>query len=276
LGVVLYVYSFVLAPRYLFGRRPETKPYVGQKPPPHLFRAFLSEVYTAFLCYSIYLLAPFMKGVNQRPGHGVVPVILVHGYAVSGSSWYWLIKRLERLGVRRPIYVLNYNWLSPVEKSAPKLGALIEQALSQQNAAQVDIVTHSWGGFLSRWCIEELGMCDRVRHLIMICTPLQGTWVTRLGFGSPRRDMMIESPVLRLLKTAPPTPPYATIWTDCDEIVCPPQFSLLGDPDGNPVFVRQFHGISHLSMLRDERVAALVARLLEAPDAWNASAKVVP
>jgi pimeloyl-ACP methyl ester carboxylesterase len=152
--------------------------------------------------------------------------------------------------------------------------ALIEQALSEQGVDQVDIVSHSWGGFLSRWCIEELGMGDQVRQLITICTPHQGTWATRLGIGSPRRDMMIGSPVVRMFKTAPPVPKYATIWANCDEIVCPPQFSLLGDPDGNPVFTRIFEKVSHLSMLRNKEVARLVARLLEDPSAWDTQSEI--
>lgn len=270
-SIVLYLYSFYFAPRFLFPRLPQTEPYTGQAPPPFLFRAFLGEVHTGFLFFSTYLLGLVVKGTNLGPDQNLVPVLLVHGYAVSRSSWIWFARNLKRAGVNRPMYYLGFNWLSPIERAGPRLAALIEKALSEQGVDQVDIVSHSWGGFLSRWCIEELNMGSQVRKLITISTPHQGTWGTRLGFGSPRRDMMIGSPVVRLFKTAPPKPRYAQIWSDCDEIVAPPQFSLLDDPDGNKVFTRQFRGVSHLAILQKREVAELVARLLDNPRAWRKS-----
>jgi hypothetical protein len=75
--------------------------------------------------------------------------------------------------------------------------------------------------------------------------------------------MFVDCETVRALTTAPPSPPYATLWAECDEIVVPPQHSLLLDPGTNPVVTRRFPAMAHLTMQRDPAVADEVARLLE-------------
>jgi pimeloyl-ACP methyl ester carboxylesterase len=135
----------------------------------------------------------------------------------------------------------------------------------------VDLVAHSWGGLVSRWYIERQGQGARVRRLIMLGTPLQGTWFSKFARGGPQREMRVGGPFLTSLATAPPAPPYATLWSECDQIITPPQLALLADAGANPVFRYRFSGIAHLTMQRDDRVAELVAALCENPSAWTKS-----
>lgn len=270
LGVFAFFYAFVLAPRFLFPKKPQTQPYSGQKAPRGLFRAFVREVTTGFLFYGSYLLWPLIEGYNLSSGRGKQPIIFVHGYAASRSCWWWFMRKLARRGVDRPMYALQYNWLVAVEDSAQHLAGLIDRALKEQGSNQVDIVAHSWGGFLARWCIERLNMGAKVRLLIMLATPNQGTWVTLYGCCKPAEQMSIGSSVVDLLKTAPPAPPYVTIWTNCDEIVSPAAFSRIADPDGNPVVEREFQGMGHMTLLRDNDVASLTAELLAAANRYDA------
>jgi hypothetical protein len=268
-GLIFFGFAFVYAPKFLFSRHPLSAPYANQKPPPHVLRAMIGEIWTAILFFGFYNAWPFVRGYNMRRGQNVPPVVFVHGVAVSRTSWFWFMRMLARRGITRPMYALAFNWLAPVEKSSRRLARVIERALAEQNATQVDLVAHSWGGFLSRWYIEKLGQGARVRKLIMIGTPLRGTWMGVLGVGAPKREMSVGCPTVVALTTAPPSPPYATLWSDCDEIVVPPQLSLMLDPDGNAAFVRKFMGTGHLTMQRDPEVADLVARLLEDPSAWT-------
>lgn len=268
-GTIAFAYSFVFAPRFLFALKPQSARYARQKLPPNLFKALVREIWTTMLVYGSFICWPVISGLNKTPGQGIPPVILVHGYLVSRSSWFWFMRMLARRGVRRPMYALAFNWMAPVEKSSHSLARLIDRALSEQGASQVDIIAHSWGGFLSRWYIEKLGQGARVRRLIMLGTPVQGTWTALLGFGAPRREMFVGCPIVISLTTTPPSPPYATLWSDCDELVTPPQLALLVDPDGNPCFSRKFTGIGHLTMQRDGEVADIVAALCENPAAWT-------
>jgi pimeloyl-ACP methyl ester carboxylesterase len=271
-GVIAFGYAYGIAPALLFSRHPLTAPYAGQKPPPGLPRAMLREIWTAILFYLSFALWPWIRGYRNRPGQNATPIVFVHGYAVSRSSWFWFMRMLARRGVTRPMYALAFNWLVPVERSSHALAALIERALAEQNATQVDIVAHSWGGFLSRWYIEKLGHGDRVRRLIAMGTPFRGSWMVLLGFGAPRRQMFVGCPTVYALEHAPPSPPYATLWAECDEIVVPPQHALLLDPGANPVFVKSFPATGHLTLQRDPAAADVVARLLEDPHAWTAKA----
>jgi triacylglycerol lipase len=264
-----FVYSFLVAPRFLFPRKPQTERYAHRRIPPRALNAMVREVWSLMLFVGLYMCRPMARGFNMSPGQGVPPVIFVHGYGVSTMSWYWFMRMLARRGVGRPMYALEYNWLAPVEESSQDLARLIERALAEQGASQVDIIAHSWGGFLSRWYIERLGQGARVRQLIMISTPLQGTWMALLAFGGPRREMEVGSRFVMSLAAAPPSPPYATLWSECDQIVTPPQLCLLADPDGNLAFSYRFTGIAHLTMQRDAHVADVVAALCENPSAWT-------
>jgi triacylglycerol esterase/lipase EstA (alpha/beta hydrolase family) len=261
-AVVNYSFAFFYAPVRVFPEYPQTRSFTGQKPPRGLAWAIARELWTGILFFGTYALWPFYRGVRLQPGQGLRPLILVHGYAVSRTSWFWFVRMLARNGLRRPVYALAYNWLAPVQTSSQALASLINTALTEQGATQVDVVAHSWGGFLARWCIQQRGMANRVRRLVMISTPCQGTLTTRFGIGAPRDQMSVGSTIVATLGAAPPSPPYATLWTDADEIVVPPQFSLIAQPGSNPLFAQRFHGISHLTMVRDSDVAALVAKLV--------------
>ena len=167
-GIVSFGYAFYIAPRLLFARQPLSAPYANQPPPPRLFTAFRREVWTAFLFYATFMAWPVKGGRNRAPGQRKTPIIFVHGYAVSRTSWSSFMRLLEQRGVDRPMYALAFNWLAPVERSSQSLARLIDRALAEQQVTQVDIVAHSWGGFLSRWYIEKLGHAARVRR----CHPL--------------------------------------------------------------------------------------------------------
>ena len=262
------VYSFLIAPWLLFKRKPQSARYARRKLPAGLTTAMLREVWTVILFVGLYPLGRLARDFNTTVKSQGPPIILVHGYGVSTMSWYWFMRLLVRKGANRPMYALKYNWLAPVEESSQDLAQLIARAMAEQNATQVDLVAHSWGGFLSRWYIERLGHADRVRHLIMISTPLQGTWTSLLALGGPRRAMKVGGALVLSLETAPPAPPYATLWSECDSIVAPPQLCLLAEPDGNRAYAYRFTGIAHLTMQRDAQVAALVAALCTDPDAW--------
>jgi pimeloyl-ACP methyl ester carboxylesterase len=265
---ITFGYSFYFAPRFLFGRKPQTKPYVGQKRPPGLGRAFVRDIWTALFFYGGYVFFPFVGGYQRTPRQpGTIPIIFVHGYAVSRTSWFWFMRMLARRSVTRPMYVLEYNWLASAATSSKRLGRLIDRALREQSAKEVDVICHSWGGIVARWYVRTQGPSSRVRRLIMLSTPNQGTWMTLLGLGKPRAQMSIGSETVQTLWIASASPPIATLWGRCDQIVTPAQFSLLGDADGNPVVVREFGATAHLTMCRDNAVADTTAALLEA-DRW--------
>jgi pimeloyl-ACP methyl ester carboxylesterase len=267
--VTAFVYSFIISPRLLFHRRPETAPFAGRPIPPQAFTSMLPELWTVMLFVGLYPLGRLARKYNATPRQKQPPVILIHGYGVSTMSWYWFMRMLARRGVARPMYALEYDWVASVEKSSQRLAQLVEHVLAEQDATEVDLVAHSWGGFVARWYVERGNGNPRVRRLIMISTPLQGTQTVFFAMGGPRRQMRIGGPCVRSLATAPPTPPYATLWTECDEIATPPEFCLLADVDGNPAFSRRFRGIAHLTMQRHPAVADVVAALLEKPAAWR-------
>ncbi|MCU1330498.1 MAG: lipase [Bryobacterales bacterium] len=238
LASLLYVifsstFAFWMAPRFLFARKPETQRYAGQKPPRGLFTVMLREVVSSFLVLMMFLTIPFVRGANRgRGGTPLRPILLVKGYGLTASSWFYFIIMLLRRGVSNPIYVFGYNWLDCVEKSAGELTRFVETVLTREGASEVDIVAHSWGGVVSRWYIEQFARAGTVRRLVMLATPNCGSWSTFYAIGCPAVQLAVGSPVINSLQKAPPGTRYYLLWSRFDQVAAPPQLALLPGHEG--------------------------------------------
>jgi pimeloyl-ACP methyl ester carboxylesterase len=57
----------------------------------------------------------------------------------------------------------------------------IESILAQTSVSEIDIIGHSMGGLIGLYYIKKLGGHARVRKLIMMGTPIRGTWSALIG-----------------------------------------------------------------------------------------------
>jgi pimeloyl-ACP methyl ester carboxylesterase len=142
------------------------------------------------------------------------PVVLIHGWTGSGSSFTTLIPKLQAAGAtvvdfdpNTPgVQALTY---APTSSSQhipyiackivqQKIKAALQQNGFDPNAQKIDIVAHSMGGLVARFLVEHPGAdvdsfnsggwygdgvadCDsnwasRVDDLVMLGTPNHGTW----------------------------------------------------------------------------------------------------
>ena len=62
-----------------------------------------------------------------------LPVILVHGWGQNRADFWGLAWRLRRL-VNHPLYVFDYWFFGRVERSAKRLGRVVQRALREQGA----------------------------------------------------------------------------------------------------------------------------------------------
>lgn len=140
------------------------------------------------------------------------PVVLVHGWTGSGSSWNAMIPKLQAQGMT----VLDFNSstagtqaLSITPSAGQHIPLLAKQVQDKIQAAlaangypatqKVDVVAHSMGGLVSRFLVEQGGadvnswststgwygdgVADirtdwksRIDDLVMLGTPNHGTW----------------------------------------------------------------------------------------------------
>lgn len=125
-----------------------------------------------------------------------VPVIFVHGLASNSGVWETLQRDLEKeCGGRQLTSAINYDGGHDFTNEAvwSKLRDEIEKYAAQSPNGKVDIVAHSMGGLVSRYLLAHNGEAKgKVRQLIMIATPNQGSWV---AYGV-RLSVMVYAPAL--------------------------------------------------------------------------------
>jgi pimeloyl-ACP methyl ester carboxylesterase len=109
------------------------------------------------------------------------PVLLIHGFLGTRGSMYLLERRLVDDG----FVVVSFN-IGPlntrdIRRSAFLIHRKIERILAQTPSQQIDIIGHSMGGLIGLYYVKKLGGHARVRRLIMMGTPVRGTWIALAG-----------------------------------------------------------------------------------------------
>ena len=132
------------------------------------------------------------------------PVLLVHGINADSSTWNTMIPRLEENGYFQDEPCKNLFKIDQKGHDIKLFAQQVRDKLSEirpdHEGPKVDIVAHSMGGLVSRWCIQKLGGRENVDKLIMLETPnhgallfSQGLWVRPQGWSLDWFQMASDS-----------------------------------------------------------------------------------
>jgi len=205
-------------------------------------------------------------GATATPGQP--PVLIIHGYLATRGSLHLLEKHLTMRGLIVMTYPLGGPLLNvgDIRDSAGLIARKVESIVAQTGIARVDIVGHSMGGLVGLDYLKRLGGRHRVRRLVMLGTPAQGTWSALLGLvaaplGLASLQLLPGSPFLRELAERP-LPPGADVVS----------IGALRDWLA-PVASTVLDGVRHISLptghsglLVDAEVAEVVVGILRAED----------
>ena len=234
-------------------------------------RAKLAQVATAWWgeALSAPLVFCFRQPFRSRswPDHlsaktpGQPGVLLVHGFFCNRGIWNPWLQRLCADGT--PFSAVN---LEPVFGSIDDYAGTIEKAvraLERATGKPPVIVAHSMGGLVVRqWCAEP-GNLARIRHVVTLGTPHQGTVLARWAFSPNGRQMRRDSRWLSTLRgrEAEHAPQWAARFTcfysHCDNIVFPASKATLEGADN-----RHLAGVAHVHMCTREEPYSELRRLL--------------
>ena len=184
------------------------------------------------------------------------PVLLVHGYCCSRASWWWLRRRLETAGwtvatiTLEPVYAAIDSYVEPLARR-------IDAVLKETGAGQLVLVGHSMGGLVARAYLQRFGDA-RVKRLITLGTPHQGSRLADLGLGENGRQMRPGSRWLQSLAVPPAAVDPLVIYSPHDEFVLPASLLQLSVGRHNAI-----PGLGHLAMLYSPRVWLALQQGLE-------------
>ena len=159
-----------------------------------------------------------------------VPVILVHGtFGDMTVSWNLFSPALEDAGYCVFALDLVRRGMAPVDRSADKLAAFIDEVLTRTGAARVSLVGHSQGGLLGRYVARFRGKANVIDDVVGIAPPSHGTTHPLApkvaGLGCPAcAEQRAGSELMQKLAAppeAPPPPSYTVISTRHDRVVTP-------------------------------------------------------
>ena len=190
------------------------------------------------------------------------PVLLVHGFGGTKSSWSVIAQALSDRGIM--VDTIAYSPLgNSVEQLADQLVAAVERTLSQTGADKVHLVGHSLGGVVIAQAIAGGGLVGLVDTVITLGSPFGGSpWAGLLPFGDLLRALRPNSPLLRGLASA--AVPEGVRWlavTAALDIIVPGPRSVPAHADVETITV---DGVGHLGMLISRRVVAYIVAALPA------------
>lgn len=226
-------------------------------------------VFLPILPLGLWQPAPSPTGARQDPGPGAdrVPVVLVPGYAMNRSNFIFFESYLRRRGWRWVHAISHRPHSGGLRRFAEGLARQVDRVRQVSGAEQVDIVAHSMGGIVAALYVRELGGASRVRRIITLGTPWQGSRVAVFGFRREALEMLPHSEIFASLNSIPT--PVVAVYSDADHMIIPPS-------SATPSFVRPvaMNGVGHLEMLASTRAFRLVRQLLDEPDQAPPSVEV--
>lgn len=232
------------------------------------------EVTANLIALNLYPLGAFnllRKTSGQRHPHFAQnprPILLVHGMAHNHSAFISLRKRMAS-SLWHNVFTINYATRhGSLTGMVDELALRVEEILVKTESRQLDIVAHSLGGIVSRYymCLGE-GR-GRVRNLVTLGSPHQGTSASRLltglPFGALKSDLRNGSYLMKLLNQTglPRGSTITSIYSEYDWTVWPQANCEVEGIPSNSFKNVKVSDCGHIGLLYSPRVADIVMRTL--------------
>jgi pimeloyl-ACP methyl ester carboxylesterase len=140
------------------------------------------------------------------PPSGRTPVVFVHGWSADEAVWDEAVAAFKQAGYTDgDITVLYYDSSLSAADAAATLATEVDHLRAYTGKSKVDIVSHSYGSMVTRYCIELGGCQNEVDHWMSLAGADNGTstavFCSILGQASCL-DMSGQTPTIANLQAA--------------------------------------------------------------------------
>lgn len=201
------------------------------------------------------------------------PVLMLYGHMATRRVFEVLEARLRRDGFC--VFSVNLGGLFDafntfgIDHLAEKVRDKVERLYGRYDLGPLSIIGHSKGGLIARYYVKRLGGDARVRNLITLGSPHNGTPTAYLGLltmGLVAKDvwqMTPMSPFIRRLKMGafPRHVRFTSVYSKQDHVSPFPACILETTGQDNLVNV-EVHGVTHREYLWKRQVYDVVRREL--------------
>ena len=185
-------------------------------------------------------------------GNGA-PILLVHGFFSNRGMWVSFRKRLAAANLG-PVYTVTLEPLNgSIDEMATSLEKRIEEIVGATGNEKIIVVAHSMGGLVARAYMAQVAE-NRIARFITLGAPHHGSRIAALGLFECAQQMRYQSPWIEMLEdmeaASPPEVPTLSIYTLNDDLVYPPESSVLEWAENVPV-----SAVGHVGLMFSEAVA---------------------
>jgi triacylglycerol lipase len=268
LTYVIFYYELANRPQPLF-----TAVYPGQ-PLAGLARGLATSFASQALMLLTYPLGRcLVPRLARRPGPQEPVVVCLHGLYHNPAAFLALRPALRRAGFDHVLVLAYGSFHTDFETVAARLLAEVRRIVPPQTP--LIVIGHSLGGLIARRLMAEPDLACRVRAVVTLGSPHQGSKLAALALGRLGRSLLPSGPLLAQLD-ALPDPPGARLTalvSPLDNMVIP----LTGLAIDRPAWTTEVTvPVSHIAMLYHPAVITRVVELAGGQGAREDAAKKTP
>ena len=200
---------------------------------------------------------------------GKTPVIFVHGWNEDETIWKTAVTTFEAAGYSSgDITQVYYDSTQAASVASATLATEVDYLRSYTGASKVDIVSHSYGAMVTKYCIESGGCANKVAHWMSLAGADNGTSIAGLCVATLNEpaclDMNGNTSTIADLQAAWPQMVSQGVkvevqWSPSDGVIIPATNSQEPAPAVN---VQLTGGQTHNQLMADPNVLAETLRFL--------------
>ena len=202
---------------------------------------------------------------------GSRPVVLVHGLVCNRGFWLPWMRELRKRSILYASVNLEPIWCG-IDDYVGQIEEVV-QRVEHTTGHKPVLICHSMGGLVVRaWLTANPYNAARIRKVVTIGTPHQGTWMARFSRSRSARQMRIGSQwledlrrhELKTTRSGEAGVPFTCWFSDTDNIVFPAEVGTLPEADNRCV-----PGVAHVALAFHPQVMAQTLDMVEATGRTN-------